>query len=329
MPPKKDPDSLPGVKLLRLFRKLMLNGRRHFQTDLAAELECSPQTIIRLVSDISAVIGTSLDSGLENRRRWYQIKSINRSRLGLDFEELRYLSICRDLAASSLPDQVRNRVDETIFNLSMLMADADYAHREDVQKTQFHFFSKGRIDYTPHFEKIDDLGKAAEEKLVCVVSYKASGNTQSKEHRFAPGNIISMNGALYALGATLLPHTAKVRHYINFAIHRITMVAVTGQKFEIEMPEPGADAFGLPWHEPKTFRVAFTKGKASDYVRERIWADRQRIREQPDGGVVLELTTRSEPELMSWVRSFGAEARLVGSDESGQTPSTDGGRDGK
>ena len=33
--------------------------------------------------------------------------------------------------------------------------------------------------------------------------------------------------------------------------------------------------------------------------------------ELEDGGVLLELTTRSEPEVMAWVRSFGEEATLL------------------
>ncbi|MDR0339519.1 MAG: hypothetical protein LBH65_04510, partial [Desulfovibrio sp.] len=68
MPSKHDQDTTPGVRLLRMFRKLMLDGRRHFQLDLAAEYQCSPQTIIRMAGEIEAVIGTSLESGLENRR---------------------------------------------------------------------------------------------------------------------------------------------------------------------------------------------------------------------------------------------------------------------
>ena len=157
VPPKKDQDSTPGVKLLRMFRKLMLDGRRHFQVDLADELQCSSQTVIRL------------ESGLESRRRWYQIRTISRSCLGLDFEELRYLSVCRDLARQTLPEQIRNRVDDTIFNLSLLMADQGYADREQVQKRRFSFFSKGKIDYTPHFTNIEKLLQAAEEQRVCLI----------------------------------------------------------------------------------------------------------------------------------------------------------------
>jgi hypothetical protein len=165
----------------------MLQGRRHFQADLAVEFECSQQTIIRLIGDITAVVGDSLNTEFENRRRsWYQIKTINRSRLGLDLEELRYLSIYRDLAAPSLPDQVLGRMDETIFNLSVLMADKDYAGRENVQKTKFHFFYKGHIDYSQHPEKIEKLIAASEQKLVCLLAYKALGKTGTKDHRFAP-----------------------------------------------------------------------------------------------------------------------------------------------
>jgi hypothetical protein len=83
------------------------------------------------------------------------------ARLGLDFEELRYLSICRDLAAPYLPEQVKKRVDESIFNFSLLMADTAYAEREKALKPQFAFFSKGRIDYSPHFDHIERLVQAS------------------------------------------------------------------------------------------------------------------------------------------------------------------------
>lgn len=76
MSPRKHHDDTAVQKALRLYRKLTLEGRRHFQADLANELECSPQTIIRLMKAIETVAGISFESGLENRRRWYQIRSI-------------------------------------------------------------------------------------------------------------------------------------------------------------------------------------------------------------------------------------------------------------
>jgi predicted DNA-binding transcriptional regulator YafY len=315
VPPKKDQDATPGVKLLRMFRKLMLDGRRHFQGDLAEEFQCSPQTIIRLAGEIEAVIGASLESGLENRRRWYQIRTISRSRLGLDFEELRYLSVCRDLAGTALPEQIRRRVDDTIFNLSVLMADQGYAGRDKAQKQQFSFFSKGKIDYAPHFANIEKLLQAVEKQQVCLVRYRAIGKSESKEHRFVPVRLISMSGALYVLGGTLTDDYLSVHHLLNLAIHRIHDVTLIERHFHLEPPDASPDAFGLPWHEPRSFSIRFKPGKAAEYVRERIWADEQALEETDDGGVILHITTRSEPELMAWVRSFGNEARLLGEED--------------
>lgn len=315
MPPKQDADASTATKTLRLYQKLLLDGRKHFQTDLAEYLNCSVQTVMRLIAEIEGVIGACLVTGLERHRRWYQIRSVSRNMLGLDFEELRYLSICRDLAAPYLPKQIKKRVDESIFNFSLLMADTAYAEREKVQKPQFVFHNKGWIDYSPHFKHLESLVNAAEKKHICLVRYKAAGSTQSKEHRFAPHRIVSMNNALYALGAGVTDDLKNLRHFTNLAVHRIEDVTLTDKPILFDIPDSDPAMFGLPWHEPRTFRIRFKPGRVSDYVRERIWADTQKFYEQKDGGVVLEITSRSEPELTAWVRSFGEDAALLPSEE--------------
>ena len=70
---QKSHDASMGNKLLRLFRLMLADRKRHYQTDLMEYLNCSRQTIIRLMREIESVIGDSLITGMENRRRWYQI----------------------------------------------------------------------------------------------------------------------------------------------------------------------------------------------------------------------------------------------------------------
>ncbi len=307
MPAKMDPDGAPGVKLLRLFRKLLVDGNKHYQVDLASELQCSPQTILRMANDIERVIGTNLESGTEQRRRWYRITSNKKNKLGLEYEELRYLAICRDLAKSALPEHIQKRVDDTIFSLSVLMNEQESA---DV-KSRFAFFSKGRIDYSPHYTKLETLLKAMEDHRVCLIKYKASGRDIVKEHKFAPSSFISMNQAIYALGALLTDDFSEVRFFTNLAVHRMKGVSLMNRLYEGDFPDVDSGTFGLPWHEPKVFRIRFKAGKAADYVSERIWADKQKIEMHDDGSIILHITTRSEPELMAWVRSFGTEAELI------------------
>lgn len=311
MQPKLDADATTVEKALRLYMKLLLDGRRHYQSDLAKYLNCSPQTVIRLVAEIEAVIGACLVRGMDRHRRWYQIKSVSRNRLGLDFEELRYLSICRDLAEPYLPEEVRERVDHSIFNFSLLLADQDYAERERAQKKQIGYCAKGWINYTPYFGILEQLVQAMENKAICLVLYRSPASQVDHEHRFAPNRIIAMNNALYVLGASVTDDFTQMRFLTNLAVHRIKQVTLTDKICPFQIPEADLGMFGLPRHEPKKFRIFFKAGPAAQYVRERIWSEQQTIRESENGDIVLEIVSRSEPEVVAWARSFGDDARLL------------------
>ncbi|MBQ7606991.1 MAG: WYL domain-containing protein [Desulfovibrionaceae bacterium] len=310
MPKKIDPDSSPGTKLLRIFRKLFVDGKRHFQTDLATEFNCSPQTVMRIMSDIEAVLGCNVETGIEKRKRWYSITS-RMNRLGLNYEELRYLSICLDLAKPLLPASISQRVDETIFNLSVFLVER--ANDEKNEKA-FAFYSKGKIDYSAHSETLEKLLAAVMNHCICSVTYKAAGRTSPKVHTFVPTRLIGMNQILYAYGALIDEDTLTIRHTFYMAVHRIQSIAVHDRRFTGTIPEHKGNSFGFPWHEPRAFRIYFSRDVA-EYVRERIWADEQRFEDCEDGGLILHITTRSEPELQAWVRSFGDKARFLENDE--------------
>lgn len=310
-----DADASTVQRALRLYQKLLLDGRKHFQTDLAEYLQCSVQTVMRLIAEIEGIVGASLVTGLEKHRRWYQIRSISRNRLGLDFEELRYLAVCRDLAAPYLPDEVKARVEQSIFNFSLLMADQEYAEREKVQKKHIGNFAKGWIDYKPYFGFLEMLVSAIDDSSVCLVKYQAPANRKCKIHRFAPARIISMNGALYALGADLTEDMSELRFLTNLAVHRIRDVNLTDKKWHTDYPDDDLAMFGLPWHEPRTFRVKFSSEPVCQYVKERMCSAKQKIAKQEDGSIILELVSRSEPEIKAWVRSFGDKAELLEPDQ--------------
>lgn len=306
-----DADATTAQRALRLYQKLLLDGRKHYQSDLAEYLSCSPQTVIRLIAEIESMIGPSLVTGMDKHKRWYQIRSISRNRLGLDFEELRYLSICRDLAEPYLPENIKSRVDRSIFNFSMLMADQEYADREKVQKKHVGYCAKGWIDYSPYFGFLEKLTQAMDEKLVCLVLYKSLESKSTKEHQFVPSRIIAMNNALYALGVDLTPDLTAIRFMTNLAIHRVKGVVLTDKFWNFQIPNEELSNFGLPWHEAKTFRIHFKSRRVCEYVRERIWSNKQKTEKQSDGSLILEIQSRSEPEVVAWVRSFGEDAELL------------------
>lgn len=305
MPEKYDPDSSPGVKLLRVFRKLLLNDRRHYQSDLAKELNCSPQTVIRIMNDIEQVIGANLESGTEDRKRWYRIVSKNPMALGIKSEELRFLSVCRDLAVSTLPPEIINRVDDTILNISMHLAERD--KKDHKGRQLIRFFNKGRIDYHGYYPILQKMLDAIDRGQVCHILYKAPGNETARGHYFVPHRLVCMNQVLYFHGALLTDDLFEVQHTVILALHRMKEVVFTDYQVHFDFDRLDTDAFGLPWHEPLTSRVHFRAGKAAEYVAERIWSVPQRLDWQKDGSLVLELIVNSKPELAAWVRSFGEE----------------------
>ncbi len=307
---KQDEDSSYGRKLLRLFRLLLADRRPHYLTDLYQSLNCSPQTILRLMDEIEGEVGISLQKGKDGRRRWFKLMPLNRTgRLLLDNEDLRFLQICRDLADPYLPAQMKKRVDARLWELSLQLSELTPDSESDT--VRFTFFSKGYIDYTPFYDRISTLLDASQEHAVCLVHYRPSGEEKIKEHYLVPYRIASMNSALYVLGTYVADDFMTPRHSGSLAVHRLLKVRKTGHITSFEPPQVSSNSFGLPWHEPRTFKIRFKKGKSADYVRERIWASHQRFSEDTDGHLILEITTTSEPELRSWVRSFGPEEAQI------------------
>ena len=101
---KKLDDSSYGSKLLRLFRILISDQRRHYLLDLKETLNCSSQTLIRLIEEIEREVGESLEFGKDGRKRWYKMSPLNKDgRLNLDSDDIKFFEICRDLAEPYLP----------------------------------------------------------------------------------------------------------------------------------------------------------------------------------------------------------------------------------
>lgn len=84
-------------KVLWLFLKLFLEDKRHYQTELACFLGCSPQTVMRLIAEIRRVVGLSLETGMEKHRRWYKLSPAGAA--GGEYAEItRYLRLGRAIA---------------------------------------------------------------------------------------------------------------------------------------------------------------------------------------------------------------------------------------
>ncbi|MDE2514451.1 MAG: WYL domain-containing protein [Rhodospirillales bacterium] len=310
MPKKRNPESRPRDKLLSLYQRLTLDGRKHFQADIARVLECSPQTVARLIGVISDHLSkdVAIESGLEGRRRYYRLRSATEeTALGFSFEELRYLAICRDLAAPFLSDETARRIGRSLTTLALQLGEGAGA---SLAGEQIGFRSKGSIDYTPHLPMIAALRQAIEKREVCDILYRAGGRSSDRHYRYAPGRILAMSGTLYVLGFRLSDGSLLAERPTTFSLHRVREVLPTGEYFRFHAIPDDSKAFGLIWHEPRLMAARIAP-EAADYVRDRVWSNDQIIEDQPDGGIVLTIRTTSEREFRAWVGSFLGLAEII------------------
>jgi len=98
------------------------------------------------------------------------------------------------------------------------------------------------------------------------------------------------------------------------AIHRIKKLEITERSFEFpkdyDFEKSFNQNFGVIKEEAFEVEVEFT-GYSAKYVAERIWSPDQKLTEKKDGTVKLKFSASSEPELISWVLSFGDEAKVI------------------
>lgn len=96
------------------------------------------------------------------------------------------------------------------------------------------------------------------------------------------------------------------------AVHRIVSVKTASRTFvrPRNRAKRGGRTFGFMPGQAFSVKVQF-KQPAACYVAERIWSDDQKMTTRRDGGLELQFTATSRPEVISWVLSFAREAELL------------------
>ncbi len=312
MPPKKDPYSSPAQKVLALYGLLLFTGRKHSLPQLAELLQCSKQTVLRLVEQIELTHTVTIHSWTEEGRKWFQAKSPSRTpNVALTVEQIQHLLLCRDMVLHLLPRALQDEIGKTIAQTSVLLP--EYDRRDAVQPGQVESRPKGLIDYSKHQEALETILKAIRERRVCQVKYHAPQKTTAKEYSIGPLKLITHQDALYVT-AQLIPRAGNKAYPdpLLFALHRFKQITLTDTSFvpskEALVSQP--HTFGFVNEKPFRARIRFSPAVA-DYITERIWSQDQRITRQKDGGIVLELSATSDKELIAWALSLGCQCEVL------------------
>lgn len=137
---------------------------------------------------------------------------------------------------------------------------------------------------------------------------KAAGSVT--ERTVDPYYLVNYKGEWYL--SSFCHHRESIR---TFAVSRITKARVLDESFKMPADMTAGrmfgDQFGIIWKDKfHKVRIRFS-AEIAPYIQERQWHTTQRIREQRDGGLMLEFTTNHINEVKDWILSWGGGATAL------------------
>ena len=317
--PKKHDDAKSDEKLLRLYIYLLFSTQPVSRKDIEEKFNCSQQTVGRLLEKLNYLLDEHcgmLEKIKKGRMSLYRLKkSQSPQMLPLDPEGIMQIELCRDFMVGLLPEEDRKKLLSTVKTAKTNIAANKYRqYAEDVVIASG--VSKGHIDYTPFQDQIRKLESCIIKRETCIITYKKSLFDEAKVFCFAPQKLIAYHESLNVIGwvVTDSGHVQVLRdHPLNLSVHRIDKVEYQKNRtaenlLEIELPSN--KNFGYINGELFTAKIRFSKD-VSTYVSERKWSDDQIFTLNDDGSSILEFSSRSKVEVITFVLGFGMQAELL------------------
>jgi predicted DNA-binding transcriptional regulator YafY len=316
MPRKIDPDKRYGDKLIRLFASLLFSHRPHSLIELAKMLDCSKQSASRLLKDIESSYQVVIERTQRGKEAFFEIKKQRLPTAAyLSRSEMEILWMCRAFTQRLLGKELFEESRTALYK-SQALAQEEPCFAMD----HFATLSAGTIDYTPHQDTIKTLIEAMNLKRVCKVSYKAADSQRAKTFHIKPMKLFSYRDTLYLHALRAKDPWQKKWVEPEFdpvlAVHRFNNTELADRTVPFEVPKDYdfEKAFNRTFGiiKEKSFEVlAEFTGWAANHVAERMWSPDQVIEKDGDK-VRIRFTSSSEPEVISWILSFGGTARLLG-----------------
>lgn len=165
------------------------------------------------------------------------------------------------------------------------------------------------------YAKQNDILATLQKALLLQRKVKITHRAQSKPkpvvHQVEPYGLQLFDYGLYLVG-----YSHRAKDFRRFAVERIQKATVdmTADPFTIR-PEYAAraksrKAFGLIEGDVMDVKVQFSR-EVADYFKERQWHPTQKVKQLKNGDVIVSFQAGGVDEIVSWVLSWGANAKLL------------------
>jgi predicted DNA-binding transcriptional regulator YafY len=280
---------------------------------LPEDYACHPRTIRRDLEALEArfpLYTEKTDDGV----RWKLVEGF-RGVPALQFSatELMALTFTRDLARPLEGTPIKESLDSALMKVKNALPPPAGDYVDNLQG----WFSAGigaHKSYREHRDRIDQLARAITKKRTVEMRYYTASRDRSSRRKVDPYHIRFAAGALYLIG-----HCHTRDEVLMFAVDRILSLTVTSLPcqmplgFDVEDYVRGALAV-MRGGRLIDVEVCFDR-PTSAWARNRVWHPSQHATLKKDGCLTLKLQVADNEELIGWLLSFGAGARVIAPDE--------------
>ena len=274
--------------------------------ELADRFEVSKQTATRDLDDLMAAGFAVEQEAAGKQKQLFKLADGVRhlTQVHADAMELLALYAARTQLTPLAGTPLYGDLMSLMHKIRGLVGDAKGA---DSATAVFLQHDRGIKAYRQKEDVVEDLVDAIMRRLVCVAEYRAAWSGQLHSYQLRPLKLFFHHGGLY-LYATL-----DGKRISTFAVERFTSLAKTRKTFKppkVDLDAKLHQSFGVIDGPLETVEVIFSPQVAL-YVKEREWHPDQKLTDLPDGSVRFAAKMQGDADILSWVLSWGREARLV------------------
>lgn len=310
---------LSGATRPRVYRfsyidKKVKAGRYPNSCALADDLGVSRRTILRDVEFMKDSLYAPLEYCPKNRGYYYTESDYSLGLLKLTEGELLSLFLGHNLLTqckgTPYEQQVKSAFNKICFNLQETV-EVDLNRLSDFISFDLEPLRGEEKEVALHFK---DAGRAIKEKRTISIVHYSIQRDVCKERLVDPYQIRFYRGAWYLVGYCHLRKEIRI-----FALDRIKSLQLTNKGFTpaaaFNSDKYFSDSFEM-FRGPNIQRIKiwFSPDQAR-YIKERIWHQSQKIKENPDGSLIISLETSGLFQVKRWVLSFGDGAKVLAPEE--------------
>jgi len=270
----------------------------------------SRRTLYRYLERISTQYPVYSEMDDTGMKRWRIMDTAPTVGLNFSSEELYALKVAQKLITSQFRGSEMEKWFESLYGKIDCRLNPRIRNNLEQLGSYLSAFFPGVKDYSKSsgyfFTLLDSIIWLRRIHL----KYRPVGSRYVEQYTVEPYCLVNAKGGFYLVGRVL-----EVNDIRTFAIERIHKIKQEGKTHAYDIPEDFSPskyfdgAFGIVPSEPTTVKIQFDS-KLKEYLSERYWPGFEKL-EQSDGSLIITLKIGITRELISWILSFGAHAKVL------------------